>query len=991
MAAEKKQAVKISIVSSMLQDILPRQWLKFILSIILPTLLAIAISIASIYIVIIPSFEESFMESKRDMIRELTHVAWGIMAYYERLEQDGTMARTEAQQRAINEIEHLRYGDQSRDYFWITDMKPHLIMHPYSKELIGKDLSQFEDSEGKRVFMEIKKAAASGSGFLDYTWNKKYTILKDAPKLSFVKYFEPWAWVVGTGVFLDDVLVKTEKITRRLTRMIYGSIILFVLLLLFVVFRSLSIERKRIIAEKHLDHSRKKYKAMVETAVDPIMMIHNGTCIYTNKSMQNLLGYSGDELESLSLTELFIEDKTEKDTGRKGFRNALSGSTVLGEQEARLVRKDGQEVIVLMALNPKNLGSQKVMVMTAKDVSGVKRFEEQLEENRERYLLLASRLHFGVFRTTPESKLRFIEANSVTRELLDIAEGAQLSGLSLLDFLEIDHTEPPLFDMLRSEGYVKEKAFRLKQKNNAAKIFSISMVLAKNSTGQQIHCDAIIEDISEQHKSAEERENLIVELQTSLMFLNQPIKNSLTDFVTCDGNVEVGRAAQIMTDAGKSSILVCRESEVPQGIITDALLRERVLVGNIPAETPVCEVMSSPLIYIEDTALIFEAVLMLHERGIKHLVVRDSSGNIVSVISNEELLDVHRYSATFMIEQVRNSTTAQEIEQSLKRLPRIVKALTDSGAHARNITRIITTISDTVLGKLIDFAIEEIGEPPARFAFISLGSEGREEQTLVTDQDNALIFEDVTPDRSAAVHAYFQSLSTTVCTWLDQVGYDFCKGKVMAMNPDWCQPITTWQNYFSQWIADSRPEDLMEVSIFFDFRCLYGDRRLPDQLRGHIRNKAENQKAFFYQMAQNTLLFKVPIDFFGNIAVESGGEHPNTFNIKHAMAQIVGFARIYAIYYSLESTNTLQRLDKLQEKNILKDEIHEEIVEAYNYLMQLRFRHQVSRIDGGAEPDNHVTINELTHMEKDMLEKIFSQINQLRKRLSLVGHNEIYF
>jgi len=975
----------------MLQDILPRQWLKFILSIILPTLLAISISIASIYIVVIPSFETSFMDSKRDMIKELTHVAWEIMAYYERQAHDGIMTQSDAQQRAISEIEYLRYGDQSRDYFWIADMRPHLIMHPYSKELIGKDLSRFEDSEGKRVFMEIKNVVAGGSGFLDYTWNKKYTTLKDVPKLSFVKHFEPWDWIVGTGVFLDDVQAKTEKITRRLTRMIYGSVVLFVLLLFFVVFRSLSIERRRIIAEKHLDHSRKKYKAMVETAVDPIMMIHNGSCIYANKGMQKLLGYSGDELESLSLTELFKEDKPGDDTGLQAFRNALHGSTVLEEQEARLVRKDGQKIIVLLAMSRKNLGSQKVMVMTAKDVSVVKQFEEQLEENRERYLLLASRLHFGVFRTTPESKLRFIEANSVTRELLNIDEETEIYGMSLLDFLEIDHQDLPLFDVLRSEGYVKERTFRLKQKNSEAKFVSISMVLAKSSLEQPIHCDAIIEDISEQYKSEEERENLIVELQTSLMFLNQPIKNALTDFVSCDGNVTVCRAAQMMSDAAKSSILVLDGDEVPIGIITDALLRERVLVEKMAVETPVREVMSSPLIYIEDTALIFEAVLMLHERGIKHLVVRDNSGNTVSVISNEELLDIHRYSATFMIEQIRNAATTQEIENSLKRLPRIVKALTDSGAHARNITRIITTISDTVLAKLIDFAIEEIGEPPARFSFLSLGSEGREEQTLVTDQDNALIFEDVTTDKSETVHAYFQRLSIMVCTWLDQVGYTFCKGNVMAMNPDWCQPISIWRNYFSKWIADSRPEDLMEVSIFFDFRCLYGDARLPEQLRGHIRDKAANQKAFFYQMAQNTLLFKVPIDFFGKIAVESGGEYPNTFNIKHAMAQVVGFARIYAIYYSLEHTNTLRRIDNLLEKNILKNEVHEEIVESYNYLMQLRFRHQVSRIDSGAEPDNHVSINELTHMEKDMLEKIFSQINQLRKRLSLVGHNEIYF
>jgi CBS domain-containing protein len=475
------------------------------------------------------------------------------------------------------------------------------------------------------------------------------------------------------------------------------------------------------------------------------------------------------------------------------------------------------------------------------------------------------------------------------------------------------------------------------------------------------------------------------------MFLNQPVKNALADFVFCEFDDSIYTAAKIMTDAQKSSILVRGRDGKMNGIVTDVVLRERVVAGNLSPDIAVSEVMSSPLIHVDDTALIFEAVLLLQERGIKHLAVRNKDGEVISVISNEELLDVHRYSAAFLIEEIRESGSVEEISASRERLPRIVKALIDSGAHAENITRIITTVSDTILGRLIDFAIEQLGEPPARFAFISLGSEGRSEQTLVTDQDNAIIFEDIGEDEKQSVHGYFQEFSTTVCTWLDQVGYDFCNGNVMAMNTQWCQPLSQWKQYFTRWITESSPEDLMEVSIFFDFRCLYGDNRFVDDLREHISSRTENKAAFLYQLAQNTLLFKVPLDFFGKIAVESGGDHPNTFNIKHVMAQIVGFARIYAVNYSIESTNTLKRIDILFEKNVLNKVTHEELVESYNYLMQLRFRHQVSMIDRGEPPDNHVNINELSHMEKELFEKIFSQVNRLRKRLSLVGHNEIYF
>ena len=181
-----------------------------------------------------------------------------------------------------------------------------------------------------------------------------------------------------------------------------------------------------------------------------------------------------------------------------------------------------------------------------------------------------------------------------------------------------------------------------------------------------------------------------------------------------------------------------------------------------------------------------------------------------------------------------------------------------------------------------DFSIEEVGEPPARFAFISLGSEGREEQTLATDQDNAIIFEDVAEKERDKVSSYFLEFSEKVCTWLDQAGYDFCKGNVMAMNPEWCQPISKWKEYFNSWITEAKPQDLMEVSIFFDFRCLYGDVRFTRELREDIAMKVANRDAFFYQLAQNALLFRLPLDFFGNIAVESSGDNPDTFNIKHA-------------------------------------------------------------------------------------------------------------
>ncbi|THB74021.1 MAG: PAS domain S-box protein [Desulfobulbaceae bacterium] len=971
-----------------------RQWLRFIFAIILPTLVAISISVGTIYIVILPSFEKSFLDSKKEMIQQLTNVAWRIMEYYYQEESTGRLSREQAQEKAASEIEHLRYGPDLKDYFWISDMTPTLIMHPYSKELVGTDLSLYQDATGKHVFMEIKNAVEhQQSSFIDYTWGRKYLSLQDVPKLSFVKKFEPWDWVVGTGMFLDDVAAKTAEITRRLTLMIYGAIILFTLLLVLVIQRSLLIEKRRRSAEHELRLSQEKYKALVDSAVDPQMMIHNGTCIYVNRSMELLLGYSGAELEVLDLRELFPAEMDPEESGAGVFEQGLHGYDVEGSKEGVLLRSDGREVIVSLSMTRKNFGTQKVIVVTARDISDNRQIEEQLDESREKYRLLTDRLSIGVFRTMADKSFRLLEMNPVASSFFGIDR--QLLPATdypdLLDILEKDQWGDSLYETLEREGVVKDWLCRVVDKSGKSRVVSISMIVTKGRSGRWLYCDGLIEDVSLQQKSTQEREDLIVELQTSLMFLNQPVGNVDGGFISCPGDTPIKTAAKLMTEADKSSILVEGEDGEKKGIITDLVLRDRVVGEEAPLDTPVEKVMSSPLIHVEETALIFEAVMLMQERNIKHLVVQDRDGQVSNVISNEELLDIQRYSSAFLIKQIRKTENIEEIVDCQKRLPRIIKALNDSGAHANNITRIITTVSDAIVERLIDFAIEEVGEPPTRFAFISLGSEGREEQTLVTDQDNALIFEDVPEEKLETVKAYYLRFSEMICTWLDQAGYDFCKGNVMAMNPEWCQPISIWKGYFTKWVTDATPEDLMEVSIFFDFRCLYGDNRFIGELRSHIADRAENRAAFLYQLAQNTLLFKVPVDFFGNLTVEGSGEHVDTFNIKHVMAQVVGFARIYAIHCSIEATNTLQRIDELLDTKILNKASHEELVEAYNYLMQLRFRHQVSMLDSGSPPDNHVHIKELSHMEKDVLEKVLAQVNNLRKRMSLIGHNEIYF
>ncbi len=964
---------------------------RFLLGIALPTSLAVILLICLFYLVIIPAFKKSFVDSERSMIKELTSVAWSVMDFYEKKEQEGSLSQKEAQQMALSEIETLRYGDTNQNYFWICDLHPKMVMHPYSKEMIGTDLSQYKDSDGKQIFLEfIRVASDKNDGFLNHTWHTKYSDEKVVAKLSYVKKFEPWGWIVGTGVFLDDVQRKTREVSNRLSLFALAAALVFVFLLFFMSRQSLMIERKKREAEEELKRSREKYKTVVETATEPVMMVLDGKCIYSNSSMWQFLGYSAEELELQTLAELFATDQPDDLNKKEDVKAFFEGKNDSGQIELQMLRKDGSQVHTRLTFFTKLFGDESVLLMTARDLSRRQRIKKQLDESQEQYKLLTSRLQIGIFRTTPDKDFRLLEGNGETLRLFDLT-GDDLMGVKLIDYLKGTDESTDMMETLANEGVVKDKIFKLKKGTDEVVIVSLSLVLIRDERGNPLYCEGIVEDITREKKRDLERDKLIVELQTSTMFLNQPLKNILSDSVDCDLYTPVREVAKIMVRAGRNSMLIRSESGTHIGIITDMVLRERVVAENISLETPVYEVMSSPVISVEESAMIFEAVLLMSEKGIKHLGVKNAKGRIVSVISNEELLEVQRFSTTFLINEINEATEVKEIADSHARLPGIVKALTDSGVHARNITHIITSISDAVFDKLMGFALTECGDPPVNFAFVGMGSEGRGEQTLATDQDNAIIFEDVPEDQLKDVTDYFGRLSTRICTDLDQAGYDFCKGNFMAMNPKWCQPLSIWKNYFSRWITEANPQGLMEAGIFFDFNCSYGDAGFVEEIRNHIQKVVEHRPVFFHLMAENTLLFKIPLDFFGNISVESDGVHANTFNIKHVLAMIVGFARIYAIQYSLQSTNTLQRLELIHEEGVLNRRSYQEVVQSYNFLMQIRLRHQVKKINMGEPPDNFVSLSELTRMEIDMLKKIFAEIGTLRKRLSGMGPGDISF
>jgi signal-transduction protein with cAMP-binding, CBS, and nucleotidyltransferase domain/predicted metal-dependent phosphoesterase TrpH len=814
---------------------LPRfRWRPFVFRILTPTIMAVALFAAALFAVFIPAFESRLLERKRDLIRELTNVAFSVLAEYEAEARQGRLPLAEAQRAAADRVRNLRYGAEGKDYFWIQDLRPRMIMHPYRPDLEGGDLTTFRDARGVAIFVEFVRVLASQpEAYVEYVWQWKDNPDRLAPKQSFIKKFEPWGWIVSTGLYLDDVRAEIRALAGRLIQVALAIAALCGMLLFFVAAQSLRIERIRERAEAELRESHEKYRALVESGTEGTLVVVDGRPAFANAALLDMLGYRPEELALLDLADLVA-----------GERDGAAGPAATGT--AMLRRRGGQLVKVGLASARVTFGGREALVLSVRDFGG-------------------------------------------------------------------DGRPPSRRDL--------------------------------------------------------ENQNLIGELQASLLFLREPIAPCSEPPLFCELKQPVSDVAARMTAAGASAAVVMSEGEAV-GILTDRDIRARLVAAGRTADRPVLEFMSSPLVAISQNALVYEAILAMREGNVDHLLVRDESGRVVGLLRNRDLLLFHRFSPAVMTQEIRAARTAEAVAEARRPLPGLVGALVDGGAKARNVTRAVTAVSDAVVSRLIELAEARLGPAPVRYAFLALGSQGREEQTLATDQDHALILEDFEPEREADASAYFAALGETVTEGLAQAGYPRCPGKVMTDNPRWRQPLGVWTATFEGWLSAAEPEDILGLQVFFDFRTVVGDKSLAQQLRRRINEKLPQEPPFLLHYAQKAIQAKIP---------RPGGR---VLNLKDALAPLVSFARLYAFKNGLAETHTLDRLRALLDIGMIKASLFEEAGQVYDHLMGLRLAHQARRAAEGRPPDNDLEAPELTHLDETLLRQALAHMAGLQKKIS---------
>ncbi len=366
------------------------------LRIILPVLLTVALFVATLFLIFLPRLESRLMDRKRETIRELTETAWRTLDFYAEAAETGDLALDRAKSLATAHLRHLRYGHEGKDYFWINDMHPNLIMHPYRPDLEGTDISGFADPTGKHLFVEIVKTVrAEGAGYVDYQWQWKDDPDRIVPKISYVKGFAPWGWVVGTGIYVEDVRAEIAAVTRRLTVVSIGILAVVSLLMAYVIRQGGRAEGERRRAEDALRTSEARYRLLAETATEIILTVDlEGRVTYVNQAGQRLLGYSMEGIRKLEAVALFPTSRQE--AFRDRMDRCRAGTLRDPLYETVFFTRRGETVPVEATLAMVRDGETPVgFLLTARDISARKRAEQQAREQREQLLQTARMASVG--------------------------------------------------------------------------------------------------------------------------------------------------------------------------------------------------------------------------------------------------------------------------------------------------------------------------------------------------------------------------------------------------------------------------------------------------------------------------------------------------------------------------------------------------------------------------------------------------------------------
>jgi CBS domain-containing protein len=453
--------------------------------------------------------------------------------------------------------------------------------------------------------------------------------------------------------------------------------------------------------------------------------------------------------------------------------------------------------------------------------------------------------------------------------------------------------------------------------------------------------------------------------------------------ITATPETPLREAVQAMSEHRVGSIIVVEpESGRPIGIFTLRDLLHRVAAKSCDLDQMVMSVMSDTgLLMLNWRSTIYQAGLVMARHGVHHVIIVDAAGKLAGIVSQEDIYELQSGGGKAISGAIRTARDMNALVAAAEGIRRMAVGMMAEGAAADPLTQLVSTLNDHLTVRIIELTAAEFSLPKVDWCWLAFGSEGRYEQTLSTDQDNGLVFA-APPGEAAAIREAFLPFARVVNERLAACGFPLCKGNVMASNPELCLSVEEWHQKFGGWLRANSPQALLDATIYFDFRAIYGEEDLAERLREWVLKSIPGENLFLRLMAVNATQVEPPIGFIRDFTFDKNPDFPHTLDLKANGARLfVDAARILALANGIAETGTAQRLRALAERGKLgRDDINA-VIDGFFFIQQLRLRNQQAGAAEGAA--NRVDPDTLNELDRLVLREAFKQAKKLQGRLQL--------
>ena len=473
----------------------------------------------------------------------------------------------------------------------------------------------------------------------------------------------------------------------------------------------------------------------------------------------------------------------------------------------------------------------------------------------------------------------------------------------------------------------------------------------------------------------------VAEQQTMNSPLASIIKKAAISVTT---ETSIRQVVEVMAARSIGSMIVVDTEQKPIGIFTQSDVLKRIVLPGGSLDHPISEVMSPTPYTLALSANAYDAALLMAMHGVRHVLAVDEGGRLKGVVSERDLFTLQRVGLRQIRQTIDTATTIDMLSQASHDVRQLSLNMLAQGVGAEQITHFISALNDTLTRRIIQLNVERYDLFGIDWAWLSFGSEGRDEQTFSTDQDNGIVYMCSDTIIREQTRLRLLEFARDVNADLDKCGFPLCTGNIMASNPDLCLTLEEWEEKFGNWIRSPEPQALLNATIFFDFRPLYGQYNLADRLRLALLKMTRGNPLFLRMLSANALTVLPPLGKIRDFVTDTEPEHPGCIDLKKYGSRLfIDAARVFALAHDVSATNTVQRIKQAANLMSISPDEAAAVIDGFNFIQLLRLRHQHSEQMQGREGNNLIRPDDLNEVERRILKEAFRQARKVQQRLKL--------